>query len=190
MATQWGRIRAAYLKGDVTYKQLAEKYGLSVKTIQNRASKEGWTKEKGRIREEVGEKIHSRIVRARTEQLEKLIEANDLIIDGLLEMARLVKAKPNVVLFDDKQTLRNAESMTKAIQTATQTQRDLLKLPTLDQDMAKKAEAQRKREAKAKLEIEREKWEAEKAEKAKTAEASDGTLIRVELPEGEEAVDE
>ena len=48
---QWGRIRQSYMAGK-SYKELSEKYGISVKTIQNRASKEGWVKEKGKIKEE------------------------------------------------------------------------------------------------------------------------------------------
>ncbi len=166
MATQWWRIRDAYLTKGMTYKELAEKYKLSERTIRNRASKEGWGKEKDKIETEARQEAHARAVRGRAEQLEKLIEANDLIIDSLLQMAGLVKDKPKFYLMDEHQTLRNAESMTKAIQTAAMTQRDLHKLPTLDQDMRKKEEAQRKREAKEKLTIEREKWEAEKLAKA------------------------
>ena len=36
---------------------LAEKYGLSVKTIQNRAYKEGWKKRKGKIEEKAESKL-------------------------------------------------------------------------------------------------------------------------------------
>ena len=171
MATQWWRIKAAYLTKGMTYKELAQHYHLSERTIRTRASKEGWGKEKDKIETEARQELHARAVRGRAEELEKLIEANALIIDGLLEMSRLVKEKPRYYLRDEKQTLKNAESMTKAIQTATQTQRDLFKLPTLDQDMRKKEEAQRKKEAKQKLTIEQEKWEAEKA---KTTAGTDG----------------
>lgn len=162
MATQWWRIRDAYLTKGMTYKELAQKYRLSERTIRNRASKEGWGKEKDKIETEARQEAHARAVRGRAEQLEKLIEANDLIIDSLLAMAGLVKEKPKFYLMDDHQTLKNAESMAKAIQTAAMTQRDLHKLPTLDQDMRKKEEAQRKREAKEKLAIEKEKWQLEK----------------------------
>ena len=80
--------------------------------------------------------------------------------------------------------MKNVESLAKAIQTAVQTQRDLYKLPTLDQDYRKKAEAQRKREAKEKMALEREKWQAEQTEKAKTAETASSTVWKVEAPEG------
>lgn len=182
MAAQWGRIRQGYMAGK-SYKELSEKHHVSVKTIQNRASKEGWTKEKGKIKEEVGQKIHERVVRVRVAELEKLMEANGKLIDGLLAMAEFIQEKPHAALFDDKRTLKNAEAFSRAIQTAVQTQRDLYKLPTLDQDYRKKEEAQRKREVKAKLELDREKWEAEKV-KAQNETEPDTEIWKIVAPEG------
>lgn len=185
MAAPWGRIRQGYMAGK-SYKELAEKYGLKEKTIYNRASKEGWTKEKGKIAEEVGQKIHARVVRVRVAELEKLIEANGKLIDTLVTLTNRAadEEQTNMMMFDKAGTMKNVEALAKAIQVAVQTQRDLFKLPTLDQDMRKKEEAQRKREVKEKIAIEREKWEAEKQEKAQHAEALSGTVWKVEAPEG------
>ena len=181
MAAPWGRIRQSYMAGK-SYKELSEHYGVSVKTIQNRASKEGWTAEKGKIREEVGQKIHERVVRVRVAELEKLMDANGMLIDALLEMADVLKKKPIANMFDKAGTMKNAESFAKAIQTAVQTQRDLYKLPTLDQDFRKKAEAQRKRETKAKLELDREKLEMEKA-KIRDGQAVGSDIWQLREPE-------
>lgn len=190
MATQWWRIRDAYLQKGMTYKELAEKYHLSERTIRTRASKEGWRKERDKIESEARQETHARAVRGRVEELEKLIEANELVIDGLLELARIVKSRPRM-LNHSKSGLKNAESMTKAIQTAVQTQRDLYKLPTLDQDMRKKEEAQRKKEAKVKLEIEKEKWEIEKTAKTGGPEGNPKLIWIVHDPEdAEEQTDE
>ena len=155
MAAQWGRIRQSYMAGK-SYKELSEKYGVSIKTIQNRASKEGWVKEKGKIKEEIGEKIHARVVRVRVEELEKLIEANGKLIDTLVTLTDRAadERQTNMMMFDKAGSMKNVESLAKAIQVAVQTQRDLFRLPTLDQDFRKKAEAQRKREIKAKLDPE------------------------------------
>ena len=188
MAAPWGRIRQGYMAGK-SYAELAEKYKLSVKTIQNRASKEGWTAEKGRIKEEVGQKIHESVVRVRVQELEKLMDANGKLIDTLVDLATEAqdsKQRQLMLMFDKAGTMKNVECLAKAIQTAVQTQRDLFKLPTLDQDLKKKAESQRKREMKARLEMEREKWEAEKAEKANAAAETNGTVWNVIEPEGED----
>jgi uncharacterized protein YjcR len=186
---QWGRVRQSYMAG-MSYKELSQKYGVTVKTIQNRASKEGWVKEKGKIREEVGEKIHARIVRVRVAELEKLVDANGKLIDVLVDLnTKLAEqtGKRNFSdLMDKAGSMKNVECLAKAIQTAVQTQRDLFKLPTLDQDFRKKEAAQRKREMKEKLALEREKWEAEKA-KAENGQGAEAEIWRLEDQEGAES---
>ena len=186
MATPWAKIRTEWLKGGTTYKKLAEKYHVSIKTIQNRASNEGWKKEKGTIQEEVRKKTRARIVCVREEQLIKLAEANGKLIDALVEITTQAAEEPNRTLYDTNATLRNVESLSKAIQLAAMTQRDLYRLPSMDQELRKKAEAARKKEAKEKLALEREKWEAEQREKAKQAEAAAGTVWEVIEPEGDD----
>ena len=185
MAAQWGRIRQSYMAG-MTYDELAKKYKLTKKTIQNRASKEGWVKEKGKIREEVGEKIHARVVRVRVAELEKLMDANGSLIDTLVRLSEQAadEKQTNVLMFDKAGSMKNVECLAKAIQTAVQTQRDLYKLPTLDQDFRKKAEAQRKRENKARLELEQQKLELEK-QKLKNGEESDDVVWEFLAPEGD-----
>jgi len=186
MAAPWSRIRTEWLKGGTTYKKLAEKYHLAEKTIRNRAYKEGWKNEKGQIQDEIRTKTRARIVRVREEQLMKLADANGQLIDALLEMTKLAQAKPEYTLFDQGRTLRNAESLTKAVQLATMTQRDLYRLPSMDQELRKKEAAARKKEAKEKIALEREKWEAEQREKAKAAETAGGTVWEVIEPDGED----
>lgn len=184
---QWGRVRQGYMAGK-SYQELSERYSVSVKTIQNRASKEGWTKEKGKIKEEVGQKIHARVVRVRVAELEKLMDANGKLIDALVDLStRVAEQAENgnfFDLFDKAGSMKNTECLAKAIQTAVQTQRDLYKLPTLDQDFRKKAEAQRKREAKEKLAIEREKLEMEK-NKAQGDTEAETEVWKIIAPEGD-----
>ena len=183
---QWGRVRQSFMAGK-SYKEISEKYGVSVKTIQNRASKEGWVKEKGKIREEVGQKIHERVVRVRVAELEKLMDANGKLIDTLVTLTDRAadERMTNAMMFDKAGSMKNVEALAKAIQTAVQTQRDLYKLPTLDQDFRKKAEAQRKREAKEKLEIEKEKLQLEK-QKAQDGQTADTEIWKLTEPDEEE----
>ena len=164
MAAPWNKIRAEWLKGGITQKALAEKYGLSEKTIRNRAYKEGWKKQKGQIQDKVEEETRGRIVRARVNHLEKLIEANEALLDGLLAMAGEIKEHPTSNLFDKTRSLRNAESFAKALQTAAMTQRDLYRIPNIDQRFAAKKW--------------REQLKLEK-EKAKGPESSTGPLMMI-----------
>ena len=170
MAAPWGKIRAEWLKGGTTYKALGEKYGLSGNTIRNRASKEGWAKEKVQIRDKVGTELRGRIVRARVNHLEKLIDANEALLDGLVKLAELIRADPEKLLIDKTFSLKSAESFAKALQVATMTQRDLYRLPTIDQKFAAK-------KWKDQLKLEKEK---------QPGGGSEGTVWNILEPEGED----
>jgi len=185
VATQWGRIKAAWLKGGVTYSELAEKYHLSEKTIRNRAYKEGWRKEKGQIEDEVKTATRARIVRAKVEQLEMLIAANESMAKALMALAARISENPDL-LMGGKNDGKPADAISKAIETTARTQRDLHKLPTLDQDMQKKEFAFRKKMDTAKSKLDREKWEDEKRRRAEGLSGGGGVIWETTEPEGEE----
>ena len=186
MSTPWARIRTEWLKGGTTYKKLAEKYKLSEKTIRNRAYKEAWGKEKGQIEDEARTKTRARIVHVREEQLFKLAQANGNIIDALLAITTQAEGTdPYRRMFDKTGSVRNVESLTKAIQLAVQNQRDLYRLPDMDMELRKKEAAQRKRDNKAKMQLEREKWELEK-QKAQNEQQAEQEVWELQAPEGEE----
>lgn len=184
MATQWGRIKTAYLKGDVTYAELAKKYKLSEKTIRNRAYKEGWKKEKGQIEDEVRTATRARVVKAKTEMLEMLIEANQSMAQALKDLSARIAANPDL-LMGGKNDGKAADSISKAIETTTRTQRDLFKLPTLDQDMRKREFAFTKKQATEKTKLEREKWEAEKKRRDQELSGDGGVIWETNDPEGD-----
>lgn len=155
MAIPWDKIRTEWLKGGITQKELAEKYKVSLKTIQNRASNEGWGKKKGKIREQTEQQINTRIARARANHLEKLINIQEDVLESLAKLAEDVKKNPKM-LISEKGEMRNAESLTRAIQTATMTQRDLYGLRNIDQKFAAKKwkeEQKLQRELKAQKDV-------------------------------------
>ena len=155
MAIPWDKIRTEWLKGGITQKELAEKYNVRLKTIQNRASNEGWGKKKGKIREQTEQQINTRIVRARANHLEKLINIQEDVLESLAKLAEDVKKNPKM-LISEKGEMRNAESLTRAIQTATMTQRDLYGLRNIDQKFAAKKwkeEQKLQRELKAQKDV-------------------------------------
>jgi hypothetical protein len=184
--TQWWRIKKTYLSGNISYRELAEKYGLSERTVRNRAYKEGWGKEKDKVETEVSEKIRATAVRAREEQLKLMITANDRMAKALDLLTEEIEKNP-MILLGAKGDGKAADSISKAILTTIQCQRDLHKLPTLDQDMRRKEEAQRKREIKARLEIEREKLQMQRD---RNSDGDDTVVWTVEIPEGSGAIDE
>ena len=124
-------------------------------------------------------------MRVRVTELQKLLDANEKMIDTALAMVETVAQNPTTTLFDKNGTLRNMESLSKTIQTLVANQRDILKLPTLQQDMDRKAQLQHVKEFNAKMKLEKDKWKAELEEKAKAQSVQQGTVWQVEEPEGE-----
>lgn len=182
-AVPWKKIRTEWLKGGTTYAKLAKKYGIKEQTIKNHASKEAWGNEKVLIEDEVRTRTRARIVCVREEQLIKLATANGFLIDSLVDMAQQATDQQKQILVDKNGTLRNAESLSKAIQLAIMNQRDLYRLPDMDMELRKKEAAARKKEAKEKLALDKAKWEAVQREKADAAAGANATMWKVELPE-------
>ena len=138
MSVPWTKIKADWLKGGTSYKKLAEKYKVSASAIGNRASKEGWGKQNVKIGEKVSNELGARVAHARVNHLEKLIQANEALLDGLVKLAEEIRADPRMLLMDKSGSLKSAESFAKSLQVATETQRDLYRLPTIDQKFAAK----------------------------------------------------
>ena len=148
MATPWGRIKARFLKGDITYAELAEKYHLSEKTIRNRAYKEGWRKAKDEVRAKTGQKLVERASDERARELESIISATDRMGTLLDKLMQEFENKPIEVLMADP---KGTESYARAIETIARAKRDLYMLPTWDQMHRKEMDRERLKLEKAKL---------------------------------------
>ena len=53
----WAKIKAEYITTEISYRKLAQKYGLRYGTIQARAKEEGWIEARNRYRIELESKI-------------------------------------------------------------------------------------------------------------------------------------
>ena len=177
---EWRKIRMEYVKGKTTFAKLAEKYPISASTIRKRASLERWTKKRNKLDTKVEQKTIERVAEARARELEKLAAISDRV-DDILDAVVDAVGKLTVRKHDD---MRGLESLTKAVQISLQTKRDLFNLPN-ETDRAK-IESLRE-----KAKLDRQRYEDEKAEKAKMAQAAANTMIRVVIEgEGGGALDE
>ena len=157
--TPWGRIRATWLKGDMTYQELAEKYGISEKTIRNRAYKEGWKKQKDEVRTKTGQKLLERASDARARELESIIRATDRMGDLLDKMLAEFEQQPITVMMSDPQ---GTASIARAIETIARAKRDLYMLPTWDQNHRREMDQERLKLEKEKARQEKERTKRDK----------------------------
>ena len=182
-ATQWRKMRIEYVKGNTTYKKLAEKYGISESYIRKRASKEGWRKKRSDLDTKVEQKVLERVCDARAKEFELIAQVNDrmdIVLENLLEFIGNQPPKK----YDD---LRGVESLTKAISQVVETKRDLYNVPTeVDKEKIKalreKAKLDRQR-----YNLERKKYRDELAEKAASRTIAENTIMKVVIEGADEA---
>ena len=170
---EWRKIRMEYVKGKTTFAKLAEKYQLTAGHIRKRASLEGWSKKKRDLDTKTEQKTIERVSDARARELERLAGISEQV-DDFLDAAVAAIGQVPLKKYDE---MRGIESLTKAIQIAVQTKRDLYNIP----NEADRAKIESLRE---KARLDRQRYEDEKAEKAKMAQAVADTMIRVVI-EGE-----
>lgn len=82
MAADWKKIKAEYLRGGVSYRELAKKYGVSFSTLRKVASKEKWTD----LRNKVEAKKDTKIVESIASREAKKDDMFQTISDKLLMM--------------------------------------------------------------------------------------------------------
>jgi transposase-like protein len=67
----WGRIKAEYLKGGISYRQLAEKHGVNQSTLEKRAKRESWAEQLRQISGEIAVELPARIKGAVLDEAEQ-----------------------------------------------------------------------------------------------------------------------
>lgn len=164
MAHDWGKIETDYMVNDLSYRQIAEKYGISESTVARHGKKNDWPEK----RQQFASKVHTRALqkiasrRAGKEaralsKVEELLEKLLGQLGGALEddkqlyrhiITTSTKGQKQVVL--KKMDTKAARDMAATMQTLTDTLRTIGGLMTAREEFAVEIEA-------AKLELEREK---------------------------------
>jgi len=171
---EWRKIRTEYMKGKTTYAKLSEKYSISASVIRKRASSERWTDRKHKLDAKVEQKTVERVSDARARELARIAEIQEEVDDLLDATVKAIGTiKPEK--FDD---LRGLESLAKAVNMALMTKRDLYNLP----NESERAKIESLRE---KARLDRQKYEDERAEKARLAAEAANTVIRIVYDGGE-----
>jgi uncharacterized protein YjcR len=82
----WNKIKAEYLQGKGTLKELAKKHGVSFSTIQKVSSEENWKKLKKKSEDLTDEQMLERVVKKKSEDLVSINKAADKLIEKIFEM--------------------------------------------------------------------------------------------------------
>ena len=103
----WKKIKAEYIRGGVSYRKLAEKYGVSFSTLRKVASKEKWTD----LRNKAGAKRDSKIVESVASREAKRVDGIQTVADLLLERIKEGVTKGTLII--DSQSIRQITASLK-----------------------------------------------------------------------------
>lgn len=86
----WEAIRHEYVSSEMTTKELAEKHGIRVRTVEDRCAKEGWVQQRkdfvARVAERTTIKATEKIAESQSEVLAKVLTCVDVGADKALQL--------------------------------------------------------------------------------------------------------
>lgn len=136
----WDAIKADYLTGEYTVKELSEKYPVSANQIYKKVSSEGWKKTLDKIRQKTEEKYVARCARVRARELEVISSAAG-------KLAILLEKTVDELSLEPKEkrlkSLKGLSATASAIQSNTETLMKLYGIQTPAQEAAQKIARQR-----------------------------------------------
>ena len=101
MATNWAKIKRDYINGEYSYRELAEKHGISASSIEKRAAREKWAATKNERLQATCKKIEEKTV-------EKIAEAES-DVNAIMSRIRLKLTQKIEQAIDDMEKLDTAE---------------------------------------------------------------------------------
>lgn len=190
--TGWAKIRHAYICGEMSYSELAQKFGMSKKTISEVAKREEWVKKRRQFRDDVNTRAYTRAREAEVDELERIRSAADKLGGKLDEImsgedqlymhtAVLADMDGATDLYARRLDAVNPQTLValaRAMKDMTAVLRDLHGISTRAEERAEKL-------AREKLNLEKKKFEFEK-EKAGAGEGDERIKFEIEpeLAEG------
>lgn len=131
----WKRIETEYLTENVTYRHLAEKYGVSAGAVGSRAAREGWTKKRRAHSESAQQTLLAADTARRAERLERLMEVADKLLGKVEQLTQEEGVNPAAAK-TLSETLKNIRD-TQMIKSAADLQEQEARIEKLRRDTDK-----------------------------------------------------
>ena len=88
----WDDIRNEYITTNISYRKLADKYGVSFRTLQRKATKEDWVSKRSQKGVKSAEKTIEKTSDMAAERAANLMTATDMVLHAILEDIEKIKA--------------------------------------------------------------------------------------------------
>lgn len=107
MKTNWLEIKETYVTSDLSYKELAKDFGLSERTVRERAGKEKWKEDKVKYQTKLSQKIEEKKstldAKDYIERMKKADEVEKIMLDKVLTYAKELDInKPSDIVYFHK----------------------------------------------------------------------------------------
>ena len=145
----WEKIRAEYIATDISYKDLAAKYGVSYKQITTHGQDEKWGEARRKVREKAANNADSIIAAQKARSLANIMLAADKLADRI---------QTNVDILD---SARDTSDIAKALKYTIDTIHQVYGIQTPAQLHRQKMDEERLALDKQRLEMERKRQEAD-----------------------------
>ena len=157
----WVPIRAEYIAGQMGYRKLAEKHGVSENALYAHAKKENWSDDRKKYREKRGADLVARYARMDARRMEAIFRASEKMAERIAAMMEdesqfqryVVRDRDTGEVHQETLDVYNTKAMgqtVKMLREMNKQMRSLYRIPT-------QAEAEAQHIARRKLEIEEEK---------------------------------
>ena len=84
----WEKIKTEYVTGDMSQRELAEKYGVSSSRLWHRASDEEWRKQRAEYRQKVSKKTLNKLASRDASNMAKMEAITDNLVDMVVEISK------------------------------------------------------------------------------------------------------
>lgn len=189
----WAKIKTEYIATDISYRKLADKYNVALRTIQAHANKDHWQEDKAATDKKIATKVRTKLVQkiatkkstAIVKTIDPALEATDLINQLVLDSLKDTKQfYRHMIQKKEASSVAGVGSESKQwIETMETDVLDAKRLQALAQALKISKELQRLLQGEmdaataSKIEIERDKLKLD-VDKSKTG--SDGIIIKID----------
>lgn len=104
-AIDWNAIRAEYIASSISQRALAAKYGVNLRTLQDRSVREGWVQAREAASAKAAAKTAQKTADAVADNASKLEKARGLLIDRALDAIEAIGRPVRVQTMSDLKAL-------------------------------------------------------------------------------------
>ncbi len=107
MAVNWVKIKTEYITTNIGYRELADKHGVSFRTLSQKAKDEEWVKERRKHREKVVKKAVQKAANQQADKMARFTSVSDKLLNRI---ERIIEESE-----DGKITAKDIRSLTAAV---------------------------------------------------------------------------